>query len=532
MAKLLDMPKLSPTMEEGLLQTWHKKEGDQVEVDDLLAEVETDKATMEFRAFDKGTLLKILVSEGTNVKLGQAVAILGKEGEDVSELVAKAGGGDAAPAPAGDAEEESDEEEDEEEQAEEEEEGEGEEGEEEESGEEEDEEEQAEEEAKKAPPKKKAAKVSAKDREAKNARTKTLPSFKAVAGARTATGPVSSGSMLSRTERDAAPAGEAGANGGRVLASPYVRKQARDRGIDLAGAQGSGDHGRILPRDLDALQGGGGNGRGEESRSTSRAMAPRGEEPRKDRALAVPGLAEPEVRPLSPMRKTIARRLTQSKQTVPHFYLTIDIDAEELVSLREQINTELAGGARKNGEGAEGEKPAKISLNDLLIKGVAAALQRVPECNAQFTDDAILVHRRIDVSVAVAIPDGLVTPVVRNADQKSVVTIAREVRDLASRARAKKLKPEEMSDGTFSISNLGMFGIDDFSAVINPPEGAILAVGQVRDEPVVKDGEVRPGKKLSMTLSCDHRVVDGAVGAAFLAELRALLERPMRILTG
>lgn len=230
------------------------------------------------------------------------------------------------------------------------------------------------------------------------------------------------------------------------------------------------------------------------------------------------------------MRKAIARRLVQSKQTVPHFYLTIDIDAAELVALRESINAELAAGAAKQGNGES--KPEKISLNDLIVKGVAAALVRVPECNAQFSDEAILVHKRVDISVAVAIPDGLVTPVVRNADTKSVVAIGREVRDLASRARAKKLKPEEMSDGTFSISNLGMFGIDEFSAVINPPEGAILAVGQVRDEPVVKDGQVVPGKKLAMTLSCDHRVIDGAVGAAFLAELRALLERPMRILTG
>jgi pyruvate dehydrogenase E2 component (dihydrolipoamide acetyltransferase) len=231
------------------------------------------------------------------------------------------------------------------------------------------------------------------------------------------------------------------------------------------------------------------------------------------------------------MRKTIARRLTESKQTVPHFYLTIDVDVSAVMDLRESINAQLAEGAKKNGK-EDGPKPDKISINDLLIKAVAAALVRVPECNAQFSAEALLIHQRVDVSVAVAIPDGLVTPVLRNADQKSVVAIAREVRDLAARARAKKLRPEEMSDGTFSISNLGMFGIDAFSAVINPPEGAILAVGQARDEPVVKDGAVVAGKKMSMTLSCDHRVIDGAVGAAFLAELRALLEAPMRILTG
>jgi pyruvate dehydrogenase E2 component (dihydrolipoamide acetyltransferase) len=220
------------------------------------------------------------------------------------------------------------------------------------------------------------------------------------------------------------------------------------------------------------------------------------------------------------MRRTIARRLTESKQNVPHFYLTIDVDAGPLARLRAQLN-----------EG-EGDKATKISVNDLIVKAAATALARVPECNAQFSDAGILVHKRVDVSVAVAVPDGLVTPVVRDADKKSLGAIAREIRDLATRARAKKLKPEEMTDGTFSISNLGMFGIDTFAAVINPPEGAILAVGQVRDEPVVEGGAVVAGKRLGMTLSCDHRVVDGAVGAAFLAELRSLLEHPMRILSG
>ena len=231
------------------------------------------------------------------------------------------------------------------------------------------------------------------------------------------------------------------------------------------------------------------------------------------------------------MRKTIARRLSESKRTVPHFYLTVDVDAGKLVELREQINRELAE-ETKPGKGGEEAKPFKVSVNDLLLKAVAGALARVPECNAQFTEEAILIHSRVDISVAVAVPEGLVTPVVRNADRKSVVGIAREVRELATRARAKKLKPEEMSDGTFSVSNLGMFGIDEFAAVINPPEGAILAIGQVRDVPVVENGVVVAGKRLSMTLSCDHRVIDGAVGASFLAELRALVERPMRVLTG
>jgi pyruvate dehydrogenase E2 component (dihydrolipoamide acetyltransferase) len=229
------------------------------------------------------------------------------------------------------------------------------------------------------------------------------------------------------------------------------------------------------------------------------------------------------------MRKAIARRLTESKTTVPHFYLSIDVNAAELVKLRERINAEIASGDGADGAGGQ---PLKVSLNDLLIKACAVALVRVPECNASFSPDAILVHKRVDISVAVAIPDGLVTPVVRRADQKSVVAIAKEVRELGARARGRKLKPEEMADGTFSISNLGMFGIDQFAAVINPPEGAILAVGQVRDAPVVSDGTIVAGKRLALTLSCDHRVVDGAVGAAFLSELRRLIEHPLRVLTG
>ncbi len=228
------------------------------------------------------------------------------------------------------------------------------------------------------------------------------------------------------------------------------------------------------------------------------------------------------MRPLpSMMRKAIARRLTESKQTVPHFYLTIDVDADPLNALREQINGDLA---------SQGEGAPKVSFNDLIVKACAIGLLRVPECNAQFSDSAILVHRRVDISVAVSVPEGLLTPVVRDADRKSVLAISAEVRDLAGRAKAKKLRPEEMANGTFSISNLGMYGIDEFAAVINPPEGAILAIGQVRREPVVKGDVVVPGRKLAMTLSCDHRVIDGAVGAAFLRALRQILEHPTQIL--
>jgi pyruvate dehydrogenase E2 component (dihydrolipoamide acetyltransferase) len=478
MAKILDMPKLSPTMEEGVLSAWHKKEGDAVGVDDLLAEVETDKATMEFRAFDAGTLLKLLVPAGSQVKLGQPVAILGSPGEDVSGMAAQAGAPAAKPAETAKPSD--------------------------------------------APKPVEAAKLAETSNAVTAEASKPVETPRAtdtLAPPAQRTPPVVN--VLDRTSYPAEVPRSAPSQGGRVMASPYVRKVAREMGIDLQRAQGTGPGGRVLPADLESMRGG----------AESRAAAPLARvAPALPAAARGPSLDEPEVRPLSPMRKTIARRLTESKSTVPHFYLSIDVDASELSKLRERINAELASsGAGKSGDEAQ---PMKISLNDLLIKACAVALVRVPECNASFTPDAILVHRRVDISVAVAIPDGLVTPVVRHADQKSVVAIAREVRELASRARARKLKPEEMQDGTFSISNLGMFGIDAFSAVINPPEGAILAVGQARDEPVVRDGEVVPGKKMSMTLSCDHRVVDGAVGAAFLAELRRLIEHPLRVLTG
>jgi pyruvate dehydrogenase E2 component (dihydrolipoamide acetyltransferase) len=430
MAKVLDMPKLSPTMEEGQISLWHKKEGDAVIVDDLLAEVETDKATMEYRSFDKGTLLKILAPAGTVVKLGQPVAVIGEPGEDLQAALT------GAPAPPARAPQE-----------------------------------QAGPAAAPAPP------------------TPTPASAPAPAAAPAAADPVATG---------------------RVKASPYVRKLAREQGVNLAGMAGSGPNGRIVARDLEGRP--------------APAAAPAAAPPAAAAPAGAPSALEaPEARPLSMMRKAIARRLTESKQTVPHFYLSIDVDADPLHHLREQINADLASGA------AEGQA-AKVSFNDLILKACAIGLRRVPECNAQFTPDAILVHRRVDISVAVAVAEGLVTPVLRDADRKGVLQISAEVRELAARAKAKKLRPEEMAGGTFSISNLGMYGIDSFAAVINPPEGAILAVGQVRREPVVKGESVVPGRRLAMTLSCDHRVVDGAVGASFLKVLRQLCEHPTQIL--
>ncbi len=456
MAKILDMPKLSPTMEEGQISAWHKKVGDAVAVDDLLAEVETDKATMEYRAFDKGTLLQILAPAGAVVKLGDPVAILGAAGEDVSALAAKAG---AAPAVA---------------------------------------------EAKPAGEAKPAAPA---------AEAKPAAAAPAAAEAKPAAEEAKEPAAPPAPVVEAAAAEPAPVEAGRVKASPYVRKLAHERGLALRGVKGSGPNGRIIARDLESL-------------TATAAAAPAAKSPAAPAAAPAPGeLAAPEARPLSMMRKAIARRLTESKQNVPHFYLTIDVDADPLHALREQINADLAAGA-------EDGKALKISFNDLIVKASAIALRRVPECNAQFTPEAILVHKRVDISVAVAVAEGLVTPVVRDADTKSVIAIAHEVKELAGRARARKLRADEMANGTFSISNLGMYGIDAFAAVINPPEGAILAVGQVRREPVVKGDAVVPGRRLTMTLSCDHRVVDGAVGASFLKALRGLIERPMQILVG
>jgi pyruvate dehydrogenase E2 component (dihydrolipoamide acetyltransferase) len=496
MAKILEMPKLSPTMEEGVLSAWHKKEGDEIAVDDLLAEVETDKATMEFRSFDKATLLKLLVAPGAQVKLGQPVAIIGAPGEDVSALVGQAGAGPAAPA--------------------------------------------AQAPSAQAPAPPPAAPAPAPT-------SAPAPNVPATPPPPETDAPVAQRNppVVNVLDRTSYPSDRAARDGatvsrgdgeGRVMASPYVRKIAREKGIDLKGAQGTGPGGRVVPSDVEAMTPQA--SAPQPSASLAAAAAAQTGAASSSAALTRPGaqgfpvgLEPPEARPLTPMRRTIARRLTEAKATVPHFYLEIDADVAALVKLRAQINAEMAPPTK--GGAAEGEPGAiKVSVNDLLVKACAIALVRVPECNASFTPEAILIHHRVDVSVAVAIPEGLVTPVVRNADRKSVAAIAREVRDLAARARAKKLKPEEMSDGTFSISNLGMFGIDRFAAVINPPEGAILAVGQVRDVPVVADGAVVPGQRLALTLSCDHRVVDGAIGAAFLAELRRLIEHPMRILAG
>lgn len=431
MAKVVGLPKLSPTMEEGTLVSWSKKEGDAVEVDDLLAEVETDKATMEFRSFDKGVLLKILVDEGETLAPDTPVAIMGEKGEDIASLLDGIDSGSVT------------------------------------------------------------AEDSANDGAQGAPETKGSPS-----PADSSTGDngaaTSNGTSVRMVDDD------------RVIASPLVRRLARERGLSLEGIRGSGPHGRVIKRDLSNTDGDGAFARGADSSAVARGA---------DREV------EDRVEKLSQMRKTIARRLTSSKQDVPHYYLTVDIDAGPLLSFRASMNEMLK------------ERGEKVSVNDVIIKAVAMALRQSPKVNASFEGDKIRYHGRVDISIAVAMEEGLITPVVRGADRLGVLEISHAVRDLAARARDKKLKPEEYTDGTFSISNLGMFGIESFTAVINTPEAGILAVGGLRDELSLGDGgEVRSHKRMRMTMSCDHRVIDGAVGAEFLKVLTGMLERPATML--
>lgn len=438
MAKIVGLPKLSPTMEEGTLTKWVKKEGDDIAVDDVIAEVETDKATMEWRSFDRTVLLKILAPEGTTLAADAPIAILGERGDDISSL---AGGG--APTP--------------------------------------------------PEPARAAPQTSSQPQPAE-----AQPS---------PAGPLGTVAQTPET----APRPNAG---GRIAASPSVRRMAREHGVDLHGIEGSGPGGRIIQRDLEAMMAEASSPRQDADRTAqgaTPAAAPVGPAGREGR----PG---PKVIPLTQMRRTIARRLVESKQNVPHFYLSIEARADALMEARSQLNAHLE------------KSKQKLSLNDLIIKACASALRRVPTVNASFMGDSIHLHQVVDISVAVALPDGLVTPVVRDADRKGLLEIATEVRELAALARDKKLKPEQMSNGTFSVSNLGMYGIHDFQAVINPPEGAILAVGAVHEVPTVRQGNLEVEHRLRMTLSCDHRVIDGAAGAEWLSVLRGMIETPLHLM--
>ena len=408
----IQMPALSPTMESGNLAKWHVKEGDTVEAGDVIAEIETDKATMEVEAVDEGTIGKIVIAEGTDdVPVNTVIAILLEEGEDATAIA-------ATPAPA-------------------------------------------------------APKVAESLAQAK------------------APTPAPAPAPTPKMPTPAAPV----QSGTRVKASPLARRIAANKGLDIATIQGSGPNGRIVKRDVENAQ---------PSAAPVAAQA------------AISTDAPYETVKLSTMRKTIAKRLSESKQTVPHFYLTVDANIDKLLAARVEVNAQLDG--------------EKISVNDFIIKAVALALKKVPDANVQYAGDHLLKFSRSDVSVAVAIEGGLITPVVRDAANKGLLAIAREVKDLAGRAREGKLMPEDYQGGTFSISNLGMFGVKEFSAVINPPQAAILAVGAGEKRPVVIDGKLEVATLMSMTLSCDHRAIDGAVGATYLQALKGFLENPASML--
>ena len=441
------MPALSPTMEKGNLAKWLKKEGDTIKSGDIIAEIETDKATMEVEAVDEGVLARIVVPEGTaDVAVNEIIGVIAGEGEDAKSISAPAAGG-AAP-----------------------------------------------------------AKAEAPKAEAPKAET----AAPAAASAPAAAAPASTG-------------------GSRAFASPLARRIAKDAGLDLSAIKGSGPHGRIVEKDVEAAKAGGGAKAASASvPQTSAPSAPKpaaaplavGPSDEQVKKLFEPGSYE-EI-PHDGMRKTIARRLTEAKQTIPHFYVTLDCELDALLKLRAELN---AAAPEKDG------KPAyKLSVNDMVIKALALALKAVPDANVSWTEGAMLKHKHADVGVAVSIPGGLITPIIRDACHKTLSQISNEMKDMAARAKARKLKPEEYQGGTTAVSNLGMFGVKDFAAVVNPPHATILAVGAGEQRVIVKGGQPAVATVMSVTLSTDHRAVDGALGAELLQAFKGYIEKPMAML--
>ena len=430
MAVTVEMPKLSDTMEEGVLSAWLVEEGDEVSAGDVVAQVETDKATMDLEVYDDGVLLKKVIGEGDSVPIGQLIAVIGEEGEDISDILSGAAGDGAA--------------------------------------------------------------AETTDEAAEESSTEEQPSVSGDGAAR-------------QPEPAGAPAG---ADGQRIKASPLARRMASDHGIELASVDGSGPQGRIIKRDIEARI----EAEPEAAPQPAVAEAPAFEAPAEEAYTS---------EDISQMRKTIARRLAQSKYTAPHFYLTVDVDMAEAIRARKRLN-----------ELAEEQDRPRISFNDLITKACAVALKQHPQVNSSYMADEgeIRTYNQVHVGIAVAIDAGLITPVIRNADRKGLAQIAEETRALAERARNRDLQPEEFEGSTFTTTNLGMFGIEEFTGIINPPNACILAIGAIRDEAVVEDGEVVPGKRMKLTLSCDHRIVDGATGAEFLNDVQAYLEEPMNLL--
>ena len=453
------MPALSPTMEKGNLAKWLKKEGDKVKSGDVIAEIETDKATMEVEAVDEGTIAKIVVPEGTqDVAVNDVIAVLAGDGEDV-----KAAG--AAP---------------------------------------------------------QTAKSEAKSETKAPAKPEPKPEAEAKAEApkpqqAPSPAPAPVPAPPTQAKQPAAPQ----TNGhDRTFSSPLARRLAKEAGIELVRITGTGPHGRIIARDVEEAK----SGKGLKAPAAAPAGGPALAPSLSDKqilALFEPGSYE--IVPHDGMRRTIAQRLTASVQQVPHFYLTIDCEIGRLLAAREEINA----AAPKDSE----KKPLyKLSVNDFVIKAMAIALQRIPDCNVSWTDGGMVKHKHSDIGVAVAMPGGLITPIIRKAETKSLSTISSEMKDFAARARARKLKPEEYQGGTTAVSNLGMYGIKDFTAVINPPHATILAVGTSEERPVVRNGKIEIAQMMSVTLSCDHRAIDGALGAELIGAFKVLIENPVMMM--
>jgi pyruvate dehydrogenase E2 component (dihydrolipoamide acetyltransferase) len=471
------MPALSPTMEKGNLAKWLKKEGETVKPGDVIAEIETDKATMEVEAVDEGVLAKIVVPEGTaDVPVNQLIAVLAGEGEDASKVTAGAAPAKAAEAP------------------------------------------------------KTPALTSPQGEEvaAQGAAGEGVQQSKAPATGAPSPQPSPPEGRLRPSSTgyggegaDRPSGATAQTNGhGRTFSSPLARRLAKEAGIDIARIAGSGPHGRVVARDVAGAKDGKGlkaPGAAPSAGTAAPAIAPTMSD-EKVRALFEDGSYE--VVPHDNMRRVIAQRLTASTQTIPHFYLTIDCVIDRLMAAREEINAS----APKNKEG----KPAyKLSVNDFVVKALAVALQRIPDANVSWTESGMLKHKHSDVGVAVALPGGLITPIVRHAEAKSLSVISNELKDMVARARARKLKPHEYQGGTTAVSNLGMYGIKDFTAVINPPHATILAAGAGEERAIVRKGQVVAATVMSVTLSCDHRAVDGALGAELIGAFKALIENPV-----
>jgi pyruvate dehydrogenase E2 component (dihydrolipoyllysine-residue acetyltransferase) len=440
------MPALSPTMEKGNLSKWLKHEGDQVKAGEVIAEIETDKATMEYESIDDGVLAKIVVPEGTqDVSVNALIAVLALDGEDPSAAVAAAG--------------------------------------------------------KAAPP------VASKPAESP-ARAASAPSPSLQLSP-----PQGEGAAA----RSPSPLPAAAHNSGtRIFASPLARRLAKGGGIDLARIPGSGPHGRIIARDVEVAR----SGKSIPAPAVAPAQPLPMQAPSDDKIMALFEPGSFELVPHDNMRKIIARRLVEAKLAIPHFYLTVDCHIGKLLAAREEINA----AAPKDRDG----KPAyKLSVNDFVIKALALALQRVPDANVAWTEGAMIKHKHSDIGVAVAIPGGLITPIVRKAETKSLSAISAEMKDFGARARARKLAPHEYQGGSSAVSNLGMFGIKDFTAVINPPQATILAVGAGEERAIARNGKIEAAWVMSVTLSCDHRAVDGALGAELIGAFKILIENPV-----